>query len=175
MQKLEAFFLPGALYREFRQFMRILTAFLGKTRTDPSYNSGVLAASANYDGFLWVFPRNVVRIHMTSRNSLYNAPRKKVSKKGTKIRKIQVICVLQRFWLAELVATTLRPSRPVSLPTPSNCPRFSYCVTLEAVATGIWGNTICIKIITMKPFPLHDFVVCFLMITRISDIVEIPY
>ena len=33
----------------------------------------------NYDGFLWVFPRRVVRIRMTSRNSLYNAPAKKVS------------------------------------------------------------------------------------------------
>ena len=43
------------------------------------HNSGVLAVCANYDGFLWVFPRKVVRIRMTSRDSLYNAPAKKAS------------------------------------------------------------------------------------------------
>ena len=43
------------------------------------HNSGVSAVCANYDGFLWVFPRNVVRIRMNSWNSLYNAPGKEVS------------------------------------------------------------------------------------------------
>ena len=39
-----------------------------------------LSKTTRYDGFLWVFPRKVVRIRMNSRNSLYNAPAKKVSK-----------------------------------------------------------------------------------------------
>ena len=34
---------------------------------------------ANYDGFLWIFPRDVIRIRMNSRNSLYNAPSREVS------------------------------------------------------------------------------------------------
>ena len=38
------------------------------------HNSGVSAFYANYDGFLLVFPSNVIRIRMNSRNSLYNAP-----------------------------------------------------------------------------------------------------
>ena len=29
-------FIAGALYREFREFMRILTTFLGKTHRNPS-------------------------------------------------------------------------------------------------------------------------------------------
>ena len=45
--------------------------------TEIHHNSGVSAVCTNYDGFLWVFPRNVVRIRMNSRNSLYNAPAKK--------------------------------------------------------------------------------------------------
>ena len=43
------------------------------------HNSGVSAVCANYDAFLWVFPRKVVRIRMNFRNSLYNAPAKKVT------------------------------------------------------------------------------------------------
>ena len=50
--------------------------------TEIHHNSGVSAVCAIYDGFLWVFPRKVVRIRMKSRNSLYNAPAKKVSKNG---------------------------------------------------------------------------------------------
>ena len=53
-------FLAGALYREFREFRRILTNFLGKTHRNPSYFVSVVCA--NYDGFLCVFPRTVVRI-----------------------------------------------------------------------------------------------------------------
>ena len=48
--------------------------------TEIHHNSGVSAVCANYDGFLWLFPRKVVRIRLNSRNSLYNAPAKKVSK-----------------------------------------------------------------------------------------------
>ena len=44
----------GALYREFREFMRVLTAFLGKPK-EIHHNSGVSAVCTNYDGFLWVF------------------------------------------------------------------------------------------------------------------------
>ena len=33
-----------------------------------------------YDGFLWAFPRKVVRIRMNSRNPQHNAPGKEVSK-----------------------------------------------------------------------------------------------
>ena len=47
--------------------------------TEIHHNSGVSAVCANYDGFLWVFPRKVIRICMNSRNSLYNAPTKRVS------------------------------------------------------------------------------------------------
>ena len=72
-------FLAGALYREFRKFMRILTTSLEK-QAEIHHNSGVSAICTNYDGFLWVFPRKGVRIRMNSRNSLYNAPAKKVSK-----------------------------------------------------------------------------------------------
>ena len=45
------------------------------------HNSGVSAFCAYYDGFLWIFPRNVIKIRMNSRNSLYNAPGKEVSNK----------------------------------------------------------------------------------------------
>ena len=48
--------------------------------TEIHHNSGVSAVCTNYDGCLWVFPRKVVRIRMNSRNSLYKAPAKKVSK-----------------------------------------------------------------------------------------------
>ena len=41
------------------------------------HNSSVSAVYANYDGFLWVLPRKVVRIRMNSQNSPYNAPGKK--------------------------------------------------------------------------------------------------
>ena len=47
--------------------------------TEIHHNSGVSPVCANYDGFVWVFPRKVVRIRMNSRNALYNAPAKKVS------------------------------------------------------------------------------------------------
>ena len=50
--------------------------------TDIHHNSGVSAFSAlcaNYDGILWIFPRNVIGIRMNFRNSLYNAPAKQVS------------------------------------------------------------------------------------------------
>ena len=56
--------------------MQILTTFLGKTHRT-HYDSGVSAVYANYDGFLWAFPRKV-RIRMDSRNSLYNAPGEEV-------------------------------------------------------------------------------------------------
>ena len=52
--------------------MRILPSL--EKPTEIHHNSGVSAACTNYDGFLWVFPRKVVRIRMDSRNSLYNAP-----------------------------------------------------------------------------------------------------
>ena len=55
---------------------------LGKP-TEIHHNSGVSAVCANYDGFPWVFPRKVIRIRMNSRNSLYNAPAKKVSNSGS--------------------------------------------------------------------------------------------
>ena len=41
--------LPGALSREFREFMRILTTFLGKTHRDPP-ESGVSAVCAIFQG-----------------------------------------------------------------------------------------------------------------------------
>ena len=43
------------------------------------HNSHKRPKRPNYDGSLWVFPRKVVRIRMTSRNCLYNAPGKEVS------------------------------------------------------------------------------------------------
>ena len=64
--KLETF-LVGALYREFREFMRILTTFLGKP-TDIHQNSGVSAVCANYDGFLWFFSKE-------SRQNLHEFPK----------------------------------------------------------------------------------------------------
>ena len=72
-------FSPGAFYREFREFMRILMTFLGKTSRSPS-EFAQKAEHPNYDGFLLVFSRNVITIRMNSRNSLDNAPGKKVSK-----------------------------------------------------------------------------------------------
>ena len=69
-------FLAGVLYREFRKFMRILKTFFGKP-TEIHHNYYKRPKHPNYDGFLCVFPRKVVRIRMNSRNSLYNAPAKK--------------------------------------------------------------------------------------------------
>ena len=70
--------LPGALEREFWRFMRILATFLGKTHRIHQ-NSHKRPKHPNYDGFLWVLPRSVVRIRMHSRNSLYNTPGKEGS------------------------------------------------------------------------------------------------
>ena len=61
-------------------FLRILTTFLGKNPQKSIIISTKRPKHPNYDGFLWVFPRKVVRIRMNSRNSLYNAPAKKVYK-----------------------------------------------------------------------------------------------
>ena len=58
--------------------MRILTTFLGKTHRNPSY----FGCFGRLCYLWWIsvgFPRKVVRIRMNSRNSLYNAPAKKVS------------------------------------------------------------------------------------------------
>ena len=71
---LEAF-LPRALYREFREVIRILMTFLWKIN-EIHHNSGVSAFCANYDGFSWNFPGNLIKIRLTSRNSLHNAPGK---------------------------------------------------------------------------------------------------
>ena len=57
--------MAGALYREFMRKSIIIRV--------------LRPVCTSYDGFLWVFPRKVVRIRMNSRNSLYNAPAKKVS------------------------------------------------------------------------------------------------
>ena len=43
---------------------------LGKS-TEIHHNSHKRPKHPNYDGFLWIFPRNVVRIRMNFRNSLY--------------------------------------------------------------------------------------------------------
>ena len=55
----------GALYWEFREFMRSLTTFLRKTQKSIN-NSHKRPKHPNYDGFLWVFPRKVVRIRVGS-------------------------------------------------------------------------------------------------------------
>ena len=52
---------------------------LGKS-TKIYHNSHKRPKHPNYDGLLLVFPRNVIRIRMNSRNSLYNTPGKEVSK-----------------------------------------------------------------------------------------------
>ena len=48
-------FLAGALYREFREFVRIRTTFLGKNK-EIRRNSVFRPFCTNYDLFLWAFP-----------------------------------------------------------------------------------------------------------------------
>ena len=71
--------LAGALYREFREIMRILTTFPGKNPQKPIIIRVFRPLVRIMIGFCGVFPRNVVRIHMNSRNSQNNSPGKEVS------------------------------------------------------------------------------------------------
>ena len=68
-------FIAGALYRGFREVMRILTIFLENPQKSIIIRVFQLAQTAETPVLWWI--SEVVRIRMTSRNSLYNAPTKK--------------------------------------------------------------------------------------------------
>ena len=54
-------------------------------------------AGATPDGFLWIFPRNVIRIRVNFRNSLYNAPAKKASNSFRGFQKRSLRCCSLEF------------------------------------------------------------------------------
>ena len=104
-----ATFLAGALYRESRKIMRILMTLLGKS-TEIHHNSGVSAFYAKSDWFLWIFPGNVIRIRMILRDSLYNAPARKVSN-----------CCVRRVFLEG-----------------PPCPSFPWCFSVSLMFFFLW-------------------------------------